>query len=117
MDEPQPSSEPASPPAARTSKTPAAHAPSSADENEEASSPAAAKKPAKKSPGALTADRLPKASSNGGADLTNALKVSIKPSSRDENLFMMRLLKPGEDTPPGYRPALVVMVDPKESGE
>jgi hypothetical protein len=70
------------------------------------SSPTAAKAAAKA--------RGPRPSSNGGTDLANALQVSIKPSSRDERLFMMRMLKPGEQPPPGYRPALVVMVDSDE---
>lgn len=75
----------------------------------EASSPTAAKAPLGAQKSAKTAK-----SSNGGADLSNALRVSIKPSSRDDRLFMMRMLKPGEASPPGYRPALVVMVDEDE---
>jgi replication-associated recombination protein RarA len=58
--------------------------------------------------------RGPQPSGNGGADLANALNVSIKPSSRDERLFMMRMLEPGEQPKAGYRPALVIMVDSDE---
>jgi hypothetical protein len=45
------------------------------------------------------------------ADLARAVRVAIKPSSRDEGLLMMRLLKPGEEPAPGYRPALVLMLE------
>jgi hypothetical protein len=48
----------------------------------------------------------------GGPDLANAIRVAIKPSLRDERLLMMRLLNQGEEPGPGYRPALVVMLEP-----
>ena len=64
---------------------------------------------------AVMGDRPPKPPADA-PDLANAVRVALKPSARDERLLMMRLLKPGEEPAPGYRPALVVMLDSGGNG-
>lgn len=48
-----------------------------------------------------------------GPILTQALRVCIKRSVRDDELFVARLLEDGE-VPAGYREALVVLTDPDQ---
>jgi hypothetical protein len=55
-------------------------------------------------------DGVPKAEART-SDLADAVRVALKPSCRDDRLLIVRLLKPGEEPAPGYRPALVVMLD------
>ena len=64
---------------------------------------------------AAMGDSPPK-SEAGSLDLANALRVGVKPSSRDDRLLMMRLLGPEEEPAPGYRPALVVLLDSAGNG-
>jgi hypothetical protein len=64
---------------------------------------------------AATGESPPKPAA-GAPDWANALRVGLKPSSRDERLLVVRLLGPGEEPAPGYRPALVVMLDSAGNG-
>ena len=61
--------------------------------------------------GAATAAQ--QAGEHSGPILTQALRVCIKRSLRDDELFVARLLEDGE-VPAGYQEALVVLTDPDQ---
>jgi hypothetical protein len=50
--------------------------------------------------------------SEQGADVWHALRVSVKPSARDPNLFIVRRLEGRSPAPRGTQEALIVVHDP-----